>query len=245
MLRNPIFLVMASLLIVACSDSSPMYGAGGGGGGGTGHGAGGGAGGGGGMSDGAGGGGGMVVDPPDDMDASVVDPPDSGVTDPDPDPDPDPEDPPDDTLEWHQANLTHYTSYPECCDSNGDISQHCQDNPGDNSCDECTMYNGCMWAGQFAGVDGQQSLEWVMEHNIAAIHEDNFGQYGGKTLRVRQGAHEIDVTVYDMCGDSDCDGCCTQNASQNGYDFLIDFESFTMERFGGSDGSVEWACIDC
>ncbi len=187
------------------------------------------------MGGGAGGGGGMVVDPPPDMDASVGDP-----EDPPDDPPPDDED-----LVWHQANMTHYTSYPDCCDSNGDISQECQDNPNANGCDECVNYNGCTWAGMFAGLDGQQSRQWVMDHNIAAIHEDDFGTYGGKTFRLRQGEHQIDVTIYDMCGDSDCDGCCTENASQNGYDFLIDLEDYTMERFGGSDGTVEWACLDC
>ena len=40
---------------------------------------------------------------------------------------------------WHQANLTWYTSWPE---------------PGS---EECIEYNGCTWAGYFAGVEGQKS----------------------------------------------------------------------------------------
>jgi hypothetical protein len=133
--------------------------------------------------------------------------------------------PPPPGLEWHTANLTNFTSYPD---------------PGSEECEE---YNGCMWAGYFAFVDGQQSEAWVQQHNIAAVHSRDAGQYALKTLRLRQGAHQLDVTVYDMCSDSDCSGCCTENASETG--FLIDLESYTMQRFGSGDGIVEWACLDC
>ena len=54
---------------------------------------------------------------------------------------------------------------------------------------------------------------------------------------------EIDVTVYDLCSDSDCDGCCSQNAAETG--FLVDIEKYTMQRFGHGDGIVEFACVDC
>ncbi len=127
--------------------------------------------------------------------------------------------------EWRQANLTWFTSYPD---------------PGSEECEE---FNGCMWAGYFAFVDGQQSEQWVMDHDIAAVHSRDASQYALKTLRLRQGSHQLDVTVYDMCSDSDCDGCCTENASETG--FLIDLESYTAERFGSGDGIVEWRCLDC
>jgi hypothetical protein len=126
---------------------------------------------------------------------------------------------------WRTANLTYFTSYPD---------------PGS---EECTEYNGCMWAGYFAFVAGKQTEAWVMQHNIAAVHSRDANTYANKTLRVRQGSKQIDVTVYDMCSDSDCDGCCTRNASQTG--FLLDLESYTAERFGASDGIVEWTCLDC
>jgi hypothetical protein len=67
--------------------------------------------------------------------------------------------------------------------------------------------------------------------------------YKLKTLRVRQDGRMIDVTVYDACSDSDCNGCCTQNARETG--FLIDLEKYTMQRFGSDDGIVEWMCLDC
>jgi hypothetical protein len=131
----------------------------------------------------------------------------------------------DDNLEWRDANLTTFTSYPE---------------PGS---DECENFSGCEYAGHFAFVEGQQSEEWVESHNIAAVHSDDADYYALKTLRVRSGSNEIDVTVYDMCSDDDCNGCCSNNSSETG--FLIDLESFTSDRFGVEDGIVEFACLDC
>lgn len=127
--------------------------------------------------------------------------------------------------EFKSANLTNFESYP------------------DPNSEECIKYNGCMWAGQFAGVDGVQPESWVMAHNIVAVHEKDFAKYKLKTLRLRQGTKQIDVTVYDECADSDCDGCCTVNSAQTG--FLIDIEKYTMQRFGSGDGVVQWACLDC
>jgi hypothetical protein len=138
---------------------------------------------------------------------------------------PPPPPPPPPGLVWRDANLTHFTSYPD---------------PGS---EECIEYNGCTWAGYFAFVNGQRSEEWVSQHDIAAVHSRDASAYALKTLRVRQGSRQIDVTVYDMCSDSDCNGCCTRNASQTG--FLLDLESYTAQRFGSGDGVVQWACLDC
>ena len=99
---------------------------------------------------------------------------------------------------WNQANLTNYESYP------------------DPNSEECLEFNDCLWAGQFAFLSGVQPESWVAAHNIAAVHEKDADQYALKALRLRQGGNEIDVTVYDMCADSDCSGYCTQNANQNG-----------------------------
>lgn len=126
-----------------------------------------------------------------------------------------------------QANLTWYTSYPD---------------PGS---EECVVYNGCQWAGYFYGLQGQQSEEWVSQNNIFAIHEKDWDAYGLKTLRVTQGNKQIDGVIYDLCSDSDCNGCCTQNATQNGLNFLLDMESYTKDRFGSSYGIVDWECLDC
>lgn len=130
---------------------------------------------------------------------------------------------------WNKAVLTWYISWPD---------------PGS---EECIEYNGCEWAGYFAGLSDQQTEEWVSEHNIISIHEKDWKQYKLKTFRLRQNGKTIDAVVYDKCADDDCDGCCTKNAGSIG--FLIDVESYTCERFTGSkegcDGVIEWTCLDC
>ena len=129
---------------------------------------------------------------------------------------------------WNRANLTWYTSWPE---------------PGS---EECEDYNGCTWAGWFAGLEDQQTEEWVSEHNIIAVHEKDWDKYKLKTFRLRQNGRTIDAVVYDMCSDDDCDGCCTENAGELG--FLIDIESYSCKRLtanGDCDGVVEWVCLDC
>ena len=130
---------------------------------------------------------------------------------------------------WNKAYLTWYISWPD---------------PGS---EECIEYNGCEWAGYFAGLSDQQTEEWVSEHNIISIHEKDWGKYKLKTFRLRQNGKSIDAVVYDKCSDNDCDGCCTRNAGNLG--FLIDVESYTCERLTGSkegcDGVVEWTCLDC
>ena len=127
---------------------------------------------------------------------------------------------------WNKANLTWYTSWPD---------------PGS---EECIEYNGCTWAGYFAGLEDQQTEEWVSEHNIIAVHEKDWETYRLKTFRLRKNGRTIDAVVYDMCSDSDCDGCCTENAGKIG--FLIDIESYTRKRFNNyGSGVVEWTCLDC
>lgn len=129
-------------------------------------------------------------------------------------------------VKWNQAVLTWYESYP------------------DEGSEECIEYNGCEWAGWFAGLDNQQTPEWVAQNNIIAVHEKDWNTYRLKTFRLRKGDYEIDAIVYDMCSDADCDGCCTRNAGDIG--FLIDMEANTKARFGNQgSGIVEWICLDC
>lgn len=123
-------------------------------------------------------------------------------------------------LTWKTARKTHYTSYPD---------------PGS---EECVEYNGCMWAGYFAGCNGQQPEDWVASVNIAAFFPD-YEDYEHHDLCIRSGDETMIVTVYDTCADSDCSGCCTANQGDN--DALIDLESHTNERWGLSYGVIEWA----
>jgi hypothetical protein len=123
-----------------------------------------------------------------------------------------------------KASLTWFTSYPD---------------PGS---EECVKYNGCKWAGQFAAI-GKKSESWVRSHNIAAVHSRDYQKYKLKTLRLKKGSKTLDVVVYDMCSDSDCNGCCTRNAKSTG--FLIDIEENTANRFGSRSGTVDWFCVNC
>ncbi|MGG7644491.1 hypothetical protein ACQ5SP_06730 [Rhodovulum sp. YNF3179] len=122
--------------------------------------------------------------------------------------------------EWQSAALTNYESYPD---------------PGSV---ECVQYNGCKWAGQFYGVRGKKSQDWVARRNIAAVHQKHWRKFGGKSLRLRQGSREIVVEVLDLCSDSDCNGCCSNNLGGDGY--LIDIEKHTMQRFGSGSGVVQF-----
>jgi hypothetical protein len=123
-------------------------------------------------------------------------------------------------LVWKSANKTNYTSYPD---------------PGS---EECIEYNGCTWAGQFAGCSGKKSEAWVQAHNIAALFP-GFNNYELHDICIKSGDKTMVVTVYDTCGDNDCNGCCTQNKGNK--DALIDLESYTNERWGLPDGAIQWA----
>jgi hypothetical protein len=123
-------------------------------------------------------------------------------------------------LVWNTANKTNYTSYPE---------------PGS---EECIKYSGCKYQGLFSACgDERKSLAWVKAHNIAAFFP--LGRMKLHNLCLRAGGKTMEVTVYDTCGDSDCNGCCTRNRGSAAA--LIDLESFTNARFGVPDGRIEWA----
>jgi hypothetical protein len=124
-------------------------------------------------------------------------------------------------LVWKTARKTWYTSYPV---------------PGS---EECIKYNGCFWQGKFntCGDTLVKSKAWVMSHNIVALFP--LGKLGLHNLCLKSGTKTIEVTAYDTCGDSDCNGCCTQN--KGSADALIDLESFTNQKWGVADGQIQWA----
>lgn len=119
---------------------------------------------------------------------------------------------------WYKAHLTWYQSYPE-----------------ENS-EECIAYSGCDYAGLFAFLDYQQSEKWVRKNNIIAVHSEHGKWLGLEHLQLRtdttDAESEIIGRVYDVCSDSDCNGCCSRNARESGY--LIDLEINTLRRMGYS-----------
>jgi len=123
-------------------------------------------------------------------------------------------------LDWRTANKTNYTSYPE---------------PGS---EECIVYNGCFWEGQFSACTGKNTEAWVESINIAAVFP-MFDELKNHELCIRKGSKLMIVNVIDTCGDSDCDGCCTENKGDA--EALIDLESYTNARWGEEDSSIEWA----
>ncbi|HEY2728648.1 MAG TPA: hypothetical protein VGK52_01830 [Polyangia bacterium] len=124
-------------------------------------------------------------------------------------------------LAWKTGSKTNFTSYPT---------------PGS---EECIKYSGCQYEGQFAGCDKTEPLTWVMSHDIVAAFPD-FTALKLHDLCLKSSAGKtIVVTVLDMCADSDCGGCCTENKGTATE--LIDVESFTDKRWGVPDGPIQWA----
>ena len=120
---------------------------------------------------------------------------------------------------WKTANKTNFESYPA---------------PGSA---ECIEFNGCAYEGQFATCDGTFSLDFVKTHNIVAAFP--LKPLSLHDLCLKKGDKTIVVTVYDTCGDSDCNGCCTKNKGSQ--DELIDVEKYTDQRWGVADGVIQWA----
>ena len=122
-------------------------------------------------------------------------------------------------LVWRSGAKTNYESYPA---------------PGS---DECVIYHGCDYLGQFAACANTMPMTWVEAHDIVAVFP--LGDLALHRLCLRSGARSRIVTVIDTCADTDCSGCCTTNRGTA--DALIDVEHFTDVRFGVDDGPIEWA----
>jgi hypothetical protein len=123
-------------------------------------------------------------------------------------------------LVWKSANKTEFTSYPAA------------------GSEECIKYSGCLYEGMFAGCGPTMPLSWVQSHNIVSVFPD-FATLRHHDLCLKSGSKTMVVLVIDMCADSDCSGCCTQN--KGSANELIDIESFTAARFGVPDGPIQWA----
>lgn len=102
---------------------------------------------------------------------------------------------------------------------------------------ECTEFNGCKWAGLFAGINGKRSKEWVKRRNIAAVHQDDYGQWKNKWVRLYWGGRYLDVKVVDMCSPDDSKWCDINR----GKNFLIDLEIHTARRLVGPRIGTTWS----
>ncbi|CAN0268822.1 unnamed protein product [Phaeothamnion confervicola] len=138
------------------------------------------------------------------------------------------------------AAFTWYESYAPCCyDSNADQT-------------ECTLYNACKWAGQFAALSGTKSLAWVKSHDLVSFYDNNHPgdayfqtHYGNRYVRVTKGAVSFVALAADTCGNIDCNGCCRKNCNAAGTRYLVDMEYWTvMRHFNGdinaADGTLQF-----
>ena len=132
---------------------------------------------------------------------------------------------------WKPAALTTYTSFPACCQNpNADPT-------------ECNDYSGCDYQGQFAFLPDTQTEAWVRQNDICAfftVHGD-LNNYKNKVIWIDKYDQTIRCNVLDTCADSDCDGCCTENAGESGY--LIDMEYWTVRRYYGDGNAYGEACF--
>jgi hypothetical protein len=142
------------------------------------------------------------------------------------------------------AQLTTFTSYAACCPDSPNFDPN-----ADTS--ECDDDNACAHLGDFAAI-GHQSFEFVQSHDLIAFYDDsdpdgnNFlSNYGGKTIQLTKNGNTFNALIADTCGNSDCNGCCSQN-SQGG--FLVDMEFWTTEReIGGpdnADGTIDFVILN-
>jgi hypothetical protein len=140
---------------------------------------------------------------------------------------------------WNQASWTHYISYAPCC----------EDSPNyDPSADttECDEYSACDYLGGFAYI-GQKSFNWVQNNNIVSFFSSNGDNaaFGNKRIRVSAAGKTVEALVADTCGDSDCEGCCSENAQPSGY--VVDMEYWTvMRNFGDistAQGQICWQLV--
>lgn len=150
---------------------------------------------------------------------------------------------------YKRGRFTSYTSFAECCPDNANYDSSA-------STDECDYYNACAYPGVFANVP-RMTFEEVKSTNIVAFFAtQNNDFYKNKIIRVlkdpsgntsTESPNTVDSLIADTCGDSDCNGCCTSNASEAG-GFLVDMEYWTVVNNFGSvsaaSGKICWKIVE-
>eukprot|EP01084_Bolivina_argentea_P246206 412095_1 len=113
------------------------------------------------------------------------------------------------------ASFTYYTSYAACCPDNPNYDPNADTT-------ECDDYSACDYSGDFAAI-GHKSFEYVQTHNLVAFFDASYpngsyfnNHYGGRNITLTKGDVTITAVVADTCGDSDCNGCCSNNSRPSG-----------------------------
>jgi hypothetical protein len=128
------------------------------------------------------------------------------------------------------AAWTTYTSYAPCCTGGAWYNASADTT-------ECTQYSACSYLGTFAALNSTLTFDQVKTSNIVAFFDKNNptkfnSMYANKKIQIKYGTVVFNATILDTCADTDCGGCCSQNADQTtGY--LLDMEYWTvMRNFG-------------
>jgi len=97
-----------------------------------------------------------------------------------------------------------------------------------------TDFDGSSGAFAFCQSNVSPSAAAKKGEYMVAVHSKDKAAFEGHMLAVSLTSgmsNPLHVYVVDYCADSDCGGCCTQNADYNGNDFLLDFEENTAKVF--------------
>lgn len=82
-------------------------------------------------------------------------------------------------------------------------------------------------------ADYQASQNFVDNVNIVAVHSRNLQAYKYLQLDITYKGKTGRFVVMDFCSDSDCGGCCSQNAAYKNNGFLADVDSSAARRIWG------------
>jgi hypothetical protein len=68
-----------------------------------------------------------------------------------------------------------------------------------------------------------------------AIHQKNWPLEKYHYIEITRSSNgAVGITQsWDLCADTDCNGCCTTNAQKFGGDYLVDVERRTLQRLFG------------
>jgi hypothetical protein len=103
-------------------------------------------------------------------------------------------------------------------------------------------------------LNDTQTVEYVQTHNLVAFFlagnssDATTAQpfFANKFIKLCKGSVTLYATIVDTCGDTDCDGCCTENAQPTGA--LVDMEYWTVikhfENIDAADGQIEYTIYE-